>query len=170
MHHHGPSRFVVQYWTHCHIYCLKSTLCRSKEIILLLCLIMFSRSLYSPGYLHSSSLPDWFWPQSAALMFISEMQLLLFLPFLFHNKVSISIDTGILIFLTWEKITIFYYPSFEKSIIIDHRKIQFGKDFRSPSVPNFCWKQDPYVRLSRALSSQTLNISSEGNFTTSLAT
>jgi len=38
--------------------------------------------------------------QLVAIMFVSEVQLLLFLPLLFHNKVSISVGTGILICLT----------------------------------------------------------------------
>lgn len=82
--------------------------------VLLIFFMMFSRNLYSPGYLCSSALPDWFWPQSFAIMLVSEMQLLRFLPFLFHNKVSISAGTRILICPTWEKIiTFFCYPNFE---------------------------------------------------------
>lgn len=57
------------------------------EIYILL--VTYTVQLYQTGF-----------DQSVSLMFVSEMQLLLFLPFLFHNKVSISVDTGILIFLT----------------------------------------------------------------------
>lgn len=74
--------------------------------------INFSRNLCSSGYLGSADLPGWFWSQSVAIMFVSAMQLLLFLPFLFHNKVSISIGTEILSFLTWKKKTFFCYSTY----------------------------------------------------------